>query len=241
MSNLRKTVLITGASSDIGVALVRDLLEAEYSVYAQVNSNSESLKEFKSNAHLKIIPHDLSSARQAEKLIQKVVGESKGLDVLINTIGPFLHKNLDKVTPQEWDEQIHFNLNLPYYMTTFAKEYLIQSKGHVINFTFAGVESPKAWVDSTAFCAAKIGLAVLTKSWASLLAPHQVRVNAISPGLIEVSSAPTDERKKMSDQIPYGRPGTPMEVSQVLIWLLKSSPAYLTGALIPIAGGWEYL
>jgi 3-oxoacyl-[acyl-carrier protein] reductase len=241
MLNLKKVALVTGASSDIGAVLVRDLLGAEYRVYAQINSNLRALKELESNSSLSVLAHDLSSSEKAEKLVQKVIAETQRLDVLINTIGPFHHKSLLDVSPQEWDHQIHFNLNLPYYMTHFVKDFLIQNEGHVVNFTFAGVESPKAWVNSTAFCAAKMGVSVLTKSWATLLAPYRVRVNAISPGLIEAGSVQSDERKQMSDQIPYGRPGTPSEVSQVLIWLLKNSPSYLTGASIPIAGGWEFL
>jgi 3-oxoacyl-[acyl-carrier protein] reductase len=241
MTNLNQVVIVTGASSDIGVVLVRELLAAKYTVYAQVNSNLKALKELESTPFLKILSQDLSTSEQAEKLIQKVVGETDQLDVLINTIGPFFHKNLYEVTPREWDEQIHFNLNLPFYMTYFAKEYLIRNHGHIVNFTFAGVEAPKAWVNSTAYCSAKIGLSVLTKSWATQLAPHKARVNAISPGLIEVGNTEVEERKKMSDQIPFGRPGTPDEVSQVLIWLLKDSPSYITGASIPVAGGWEFL
>src|SRR4051812_33346455 len=101
---------------------------------------------------------------QIQALIQQVVGESNRLDALINTIGPFQHKSLCEVTPEEWDRQIHFNLNLPFYMIHFAKKYLIQNQGHVVNFTFAGAEAQKAWVDSTAFCSAKVGLVVLTKS-----------------------------------------------------------------------------
>jgi NAD(P)-dependent dehydrogenase (short-subunit alcohol dehydrogenase family) len=241
MTDLNKVALVTGASSDIGAVLVRELLTAKYTVYAQINSNLKALKELETTPFLRILSHDLSTSEQAEKLIQKVLEESRRLDVLINTVGPFQFKRLCDVTPEEWDEQIHFNLNLPFYMTYFAKEYLIRNQGHVVNFTFAGVEAPKAWVNSTAYCSAKIGLAVLTKSWATQLAPYKVRVNAISPGLIEVGSIDLEERKTMSDQIPYGRPGTPDEVSQVLMWLLKDSPPYITGASIPIAGGWEFL
>lgn len=241
MTNLTKVAIITGASSDIGAVLVRELLEAGYTVYAQVNSNLKALKEMETSPALKIFSHDLSTAEQAEKLIQKVVKESDRVDVLINTIGPFQYKSLDDVTPQEWDDQIHFNLNLPFYMIHFAKECLIRSQGHVVNFTFSGADSPKAWVDTTAYCAAKLGLAVLTKSWAKQLAAHKVRVNGISPGLIEAATTSVAERKKMSEQIPCGRPGTPEEVCQVILWLLKQSPSYITGASIPVAGGWEFL
>lgn len=241
MHRIKKAALGTGASSDIGAIIVRDLLEAEYIVYAQINKTPWPLDELASHPDLEIISHDLSTSQQAELLIKKIISKTNNLDVLVNSIGPFGYKKLSELTPQEWDEQMHFNVNLVFYLIHYAQEYLIKSQGHVINFTFAGVHNLKSWPNSTAFCAAKVALVVLTKSWASLMAPHKVRVNAISPGLIESAVSQSEERKKMSEEIPYGRPGTPDEVSQVLLWLLKSSPSYLTGAFIPVAGAWEYL
>lgn len=241
MSDSKKVVLITGASSEIGSVIVRELLAANFQVYGHVNSNPNILQPWSANSDLKIIQHDLSTLQQAGALIERVFRDSGKLDVLINAIGPFQHKRLNEISPNEWHDQIHFNLSLPFYMTYFAKEHLIRSQGHIINFAFAGADAPKSWANSTACCAAKVGLVVLTKSMATLLGPHQVRVNLVSPGLIETGDeVPSEERKRMSDQIPLGRPGTPNEVAQVVLWLLKTSPAYITGASIPISGGWEF-
>lgn len=67
-----------------------------------------------------------------------------------------------------------------------------------------------------------------------------MRVNAICPELIETGTTTEQERKEMADQIPLGRPGRPQEIADVVRWLLIESPSYLTGALISVAGAWEY-
>jgi 3-oxoacyl-[acyl-carrier protein] reductase len=67
-----------------------------------------------------------------------------------------------------------------------------------------------------------------------------VRVNAICPGLIEVNDTTEQERQEMANQIPFGRPGRPGEIAEVVRWLVIESPPYLTGAITPVAGAWEY-
>ena len=239
--SFKKVALVTGANSDIGAAIVETLLASEYLVYAHVNLKKNNLMKMGSNSGLRLIQQDLRQSAQARLLIEKVIEETSRLDVVVNTIGPFLTKELSELTLEEWDEQVHFNLNLPFYISHFAKDALIHSKGHIINFTFAGVEFLKSRIDSTAYCASKAGLVVLTKSLASFFAPFGVRVNAISPGLIEDGGTTSEVREKMKTEIPYGRVGTPMEIADVVRWVLIQSPQYLTGASIPVSGGWEYI
>jgi len=144
------------------------------------------------------------------------------------------------LTPTEWEQQIHFNLNLNFHLSYFLKDQLIQSKGQIINFGYAGVEGLRAHLDAAPYGAAKAGLVVLTKTLASWLAPHGVRVNAISPGLIEEAAAEGSEREAMAAAIPLGRKGSPQEVAELLVWILTESPSYLTGSVLPMAGAWEF-
>lgn len=237
----KRIAIVTGASSDIGLAIVMHLLEAEYQVIAQVNKNRQKIESL---AHqfpdLAIVQSDLSSSALAQSFIENHV-HSSGVDVLINTIGPLLHKDLAELHPVEWENQIHLNLNLAFYLSYYAKKYLIESKGHIVNFTFAGAELLKARVETTAYCAAKAGLVVLTKSLAHIFAKSHVRVNAVAPGLVD-DGVPLDGlRYKIAQEIPFGRQGTSSEIVEVVNWLLCKSPKYLTGALIPVAGAWEYL
>lgn len=237
----KHVAIVTGASSDIGLAIVQGLLEAEYRVIAQAHSTTEKLGLLSQKfLDLTVIKWDLSTSDAAQDFIKSIESTSQ-IHVLINTIGPLLHKELSELTPKEWADQIHLNLNLAYYLSYYAKHRLIESQGHIVNFTFAGVELLKARVEATPYCAAKAGLVILTKSLAHIFASAGVRVNAISPGLVESSPVLDESRKKMAEEIPFGRPGTPLEIVDLLKWLLTKSPKYLTGALIPLAGAWEYL
>jgi len=236
----KAVAIVTGASTSIGWALVAQLLDAKYQVVAQINENVGRLKGL--GGSLEICRQDLGDERGAQLLIERVRDKYGRVDVLVNTIGPLLQKPLNKLSPLDWQTQIHFNLNLAFYLSHYALPDLIASKGHIINFAFSGVDQLKARNDSTAYCAAKAGLVVLTKSLASALAEHGVRVNAICPGLIEEDGMPSGvERELMAKEIPFGRPGLPSEVAEVLAWLVTTSPKYLTGALISVAGAWEYV
>ncbi len=239
------TILITGASSDIGQSVAKELSIHGFNIAAHYYKNLEAVQAIKkqgekNDIQVELFCHDLSQSHQAEEMVNAVVDKFGSIDVLINTIGPFYYKDIFEVTPNEWLESINMNLCTAFNVTYFAKKYICEAKGHIINFGFSGVENLKAWEMSTGYCAAKAGIVVLTKSLAKRLAPLGVRVNAICPGLIEVDTSTEEERQEMAKQIPLGRPGRPSEIAEVVKWIVNESPAYLTGALIPVCGAWEY-
>jgi len=240
-----KTALITGASSDIGQSVSTTLAASGFNIAAHYHSNLAATQVIEKEAErcgvaVDLFCYDLIHPKQVEELVNAVIKRFGTIDVLVNTIGPFYYQDILEVTPDEWSETIHMNLHIAFNVTYFAREYLCASKGHIINFAFSGVENLKAWSMSTAYCVAKAGIVVLTKSLAASLAPLGVRVNAICPGLIEVGAISEKERQEMCKQIPFGRPGTPTEIANVVKWIVTESPSYLTGILIPVAGAWEY-
>ena len=131
--------------------------------------------------------------------------------MLINLIGPFEPILLQALSPQQWREQMHLNLDLVFYMTHHAKNYLALSKGHVVNFAFAGAELIKARTTATAYCIAKAGVLVLTKSFAAALASEGIRVNALSPGVMS-SPFRSPARMELIKTIPSNREGHTQEL-----------------------------
>lgn len=236
-----KVALVTGASSDIGLALIEELVSKDIQVIGQVNSNRGRLRDLESHRNLIVIEQNLSHHERVKELVDFVATKKGRLDYLVHSIGPFQSKPILELSPSEWRDQIHLNLDLGFYLVHHAKDLLIQSQGHILQFAFSGAEIVKARPESTPYSIAKTGILVLTKSLAAALAPHQVRVNAISPGLIDLNPVLSDERKEMAVEVPAGRPGTPKEIAQVMNWLLFESPTYITGAQIPVSGGWEYV
>ena len=173
-------------------------------------------------------------------MIDTVVRQFNTIDVLVNTIGPFYYKDILEVTPDDWAKDITMNLHIAFNVTYFARKHICASRGHIINFAFSGANNLKAWRMSAGYCAAKAGIVVFTKSLASSLASLGVRVNAICPNLIEAGTITGQELQEMASQIPFGKPGRPDEIAKVVKWLVTESPSYLTGALIPVSGAWEY-
>lgn len=240
-----KTILITGSNSAVGIAVAKALAEQSVQLALQYYSNRTKAEELKAWLDEKEIPNrlfqcDLTLPDQAEQLIEDSLQQFGGIDVLINVVGPFVYKDILEVTPKEWLDDISLNLNTCFHTSHYAQDALRRSQGQIINFAFAGVENIKAWPMSAGYCAAKTGVAALTKSLAVALAPHKVRVNAVCPGLVEDDAIGAEERRQMAGQIPYGRPVQPEEIGNTVAWLVSGSPKIMTGVLLTVAGGWEY-
>lgn len=234
-----KVVLITGASSDMGVPIVEQLLEKYCLVFAQVNANKEALS-FLNNKKLNVIACELNNAEAASELVSTTIKAAGRIDILINLVGPFDQTPLLELNESSWRRQMHLNLDLVFFMTHFAKQYLIKSRGHVLNFAFAGAEFIKARPESTAYCIAKSGVLILTKSFAHALAPYGVRVNSLSPGVMATKDS-SPERLSLIKSLPWQREGEGRELSRAVKWLLFESPEYVSGANVAISGAWEYV
>ncbi|MBS1212735.1 MAG: hypothetical protein H6R26_1352 [Proteobacteria bacterium] len=239
------TILITGASSEIGRSIALELSNSSTSLALHYHENQQAIAELQttlaaSGCSSCAVRYDLTRTDQAEAMIEEVIGHFSRLDVVVNVVGPFVYRNVSEMTPAEWQEAIALNLHTCFNVTHFAEPHLRQSRGQIVNFAFSGVENLKAWPMSAAYCAAKAGVAILTKSLAAELAPKGVRVNAVCPGLVEEGVATEAERKDMAEQIPLGRPVRPDEVAKTVRWLVTESPESMTGSLIAVSGAWEY-
>ena len=232
-------VVVTGASSDIGYVLTKRLADLGISVMAHYSSNATQLEKLPGSLvqlHKADLRHDSSAAH----LVNAAIERFGRIDALINVIGPYQQYDLVAMTPSAWRDTVDLNLNIAFSMAHYASPQLIKHSGQILNFTYAGVENLSAWLDSTAYAAAKAGLGVLTKSLAQALAPHSVRANAISPGWIDFGKFTKEKMLQIQGQVPMQRLGAPEEVVDLAEWILTKSPAYLTGALISIAGGLEF-
>ncbi|MGZ4960438.1 MAG: SDR family NAD(P)-dependent oxidoreductase [Methylomonas sp.] len=240
-----KTILITGSNSAVGIGIAKVLAEQPVQLALQYHSNQSKAQEIKAWLDEKAITNrlfrcDLTRPEQAEQLVADTVRQFGGIDVLINVVGPYVYKNILDVTPQEWLDDINLNLHTCFHTSHYALAALRQRHGHIINFSFSGVENNKAWPMSAGYCAAKTGVVALSKSLAVALAPEKVRVNVICPGLVDDEDIGAEERRHMASQIPYGRPVQTSEIGKTVSWLVWESPETMTGSLLTVSGGWEY-
>jgi NAD(P)-dependent dehydrogenase (short-subunit alcohol dehydrogenase family) len=242
---MAKTILITGASSGIGCAVALALAREDAAFALHYHHGAETVAELRQALSEQGcasfgLAYDLTRPEEAKAMVEEAIGKLGRLDVLVNVVGPFFQGAINEITPTQWQEAIALNLHTCFNTSHYAQPHLCAARGQIVNFAFAGVENLKAWTLSPAYCAAKAGVVVLTKSWAAVLAAQGVRVNALCPGLVEEGEATEAERQRMAEQVPLGRPVRPEEVAATVRWLVEDSPKSLTGSLIAVSGGWEY-
>jgi NAD(P)-dependent dehydrogenase (short-subunit alcohol dehydrogenase family) len=240
-----KTLLITGSTSAIGMAVCQALAERGAGLVLHYHGNRQKADALAAWLDARVCEYsfyqaDLTRPDNAKALIDHALARFGRLDGLINVVGPYVYKNILEVTPEEWLSDIDLNLNSSFHTCHYALDALKRSQGQIVNFAFSGVDNIKPWPMSAGYSAAKTGVAALTKSLAAALAPDKVRVNAICPGLTEDQDIGAEERQAMAAQIPYGRPVRPEEIGKTVAWLIYDSPEIITGALLPVSGGWEY-
>jgi NAD(P)-dependent dehydrogenase (short-subunit alcohol dehydrogenase family) len=240
-----KTLLITGSTSAIGMAVCQALAERGAGLVLHYHGNRQKVDALAAwldarGCEYSFYQADLTWPKNAKALIDHALARFGRLDGLINVVGPYVYKNILDVTPEDWLADIDLNLNSCFHTCHYALDALKKSQGQIVNFAFSGVDNIKPWPMSAGYSAAKTGVAALTKSLAAALAPDKVRVNAICPGLSEDQDIGAEEWQAMAAQIPYGRPVRPEEIGKTVAWLIYDSPEIITGSLFSVSGGWEY-
>jgi 3-oxoacyl-[acyl-carrier protein] reductase len=185
---------------------------------------------------------DMRVTEQIRQLVNDVQAQLGPLDILVNNAGSLVERvALANVTAERWDEVMNLNLKSALFCCQAAAPSMVERKtGSIINIvSIAGRNGggPGAGVYATA----KGGLITLTKSLAKELAPHGVRVNAVSPGVIdtpfhEVFSTP-EMMRNFEKSIPLGRVGRSQEVATVIAFLASSAASYIVGETIEVNGG----
>jgi 3-oxoacyl-[acyl-carrier protein] reductase len=161
------------------------------------------------------------------------------VDALINCAGPYHRVNLFDETPEGWNEMFDNNLHPIFYLAKWVTPVMKERKfGRIINFSMANADQLIAQPEVTAHYIAKVGVLVLTRTLAKMLAPYNVTVNSISPGFINSGSAPKEELDKMAKRIPAGFIGSTEDAVNVVLFLLSDSAKYINGANIHLSGAW---
>lgn len=237
----KKKALITGASGGIGKAIAETFAKEGYDLYLTCRKAEQVLlslaKELRENYGVDCVTFsgDLSDPEVCEQLFVKI----KDLDVLVNNAGIASIGLLTDLTPERWKEIEGINLSAPLYLSRLAIPLFLRKKnGCIINIS-------SVWGDvgasmEVAYSATKGGLNAMTRALAKELGPSNIRVNAISCGLIDTpmnAHLSPEEWDKLIEEIPADRAGKPEEVAALAIQLAESS-SYLTGQVIRLDGGW---
>jgi len=242
-----KVALITGASSGIGAAAAILFAELGASVAIGYHGNRKGAAQVRdritaSGGKAIAIRADVRNAGEIQSLVKDASGQLGPIDILVNNAGSLVErmKILD-VTEERWDQIMDLNLKSAVLCSQAVAGSMIERKrGAIINIvSIAGRNG--GGPGAGAYATAKGGLVTFTKSLAKELAPHGVRVNAVSPGVIdtpfhEAFSTPEMLRNFVAT-IPLGRMGTSMECATAIAFLASDAASYIVGETIEVNGG----
>jgi len=242
-----RVALVTGASSGIGAATASVLADLGAIVALGYHQNEEGANQvldqiMKEGGKALAICADMRRAADISSLVKRATDELGPIDILVNNAGSLVQRQaIRELTPERWSEIINLNLTSVMLCSQAVATSMIERKrGAIINVvSIAGRTG--GGPGAAAYSVAKGGLITFTKSLAKELAPHGVRVNAISPGVIDtpfhqVFSTPEMIRNFVTT-IPLGRVGTPLECAKVIAFLASDASSYIVGETIEVNGG----
>ncbi|MDN4164833.1 3-oxoacyl-[acyl-carrier-protein] reductase [Cytophagales bacterium LB-30] len=239
-----KTALVTGASKGIGRSIALTYAQhganVAFTYLSSVEKGQALEKELEAfGVKAKGYRSDASNYQAAEDLINSVVADFGGLDILINNAGITKDNLLMRMTEEMWDEVINVNLKSCFNTVKAAtKTFMKQKSGSIINMT--SVVGIKGNAGQANYSASKSGIIGFTKSVALELGSRNIRSNAIAPGFIETEmTAVLDEKTVQGwrDAIPLRRGGAPEDVANACVFLGSDLSAYITGQVIQVDGG----
>ena len=243
MSFNGKTVIVTGASSGIGLATVRAFRNRGADVLMVARSEAR-LKEISKETGARFIAIDITSEGASERIIGEAVIESGKIDILVNSAGIIRTGNIMNTPIQEFDYMMDINLRSVFLLMQTALPFLKESKGNIVNVS--SVTGVRAFPNILSYCVSKAGLDHLTRCSALELADFGVRVNAVNPGVVVTSlhrAGGMDETRyeefleHSKTTHPLGRVGTPNEIADLILFLASEKALWITGETISIDGG----
>ena len=163
-------------------------------------------------------------------------GAFGGLDVLVNSAAILERKPIEAIDDAAWRRMLDVNLSGPFYACREAVPRLVaRGGGAIVNVVDVAAEHP--WPGHAHYCAAKAGLAGLTRQLAVELAPRGIRVNGVAPGAV-LMPADYDEAKRarIVARVPMQREGSPEDVARTVLFL-AAGPSYVTGQIVAVDGG----
>jgi 3-oxoacyl-[acyl-carrier protein] reductase len=236
-----KVAIVTGAARNIGRAIALALASGGAKVAVGTRANLDQARsvvnEIKAlGSDAEAFTADLADPAQIERMVGAIVARFGRVDILVLNAAIREHDAFEKITYEDWRRVLATDLDSAFVFTQACLPAFKKAGGGCI-ITFAGVTALLGLSGRPHVAAAKHGIVGLTKALAQDLSEFGIRVNCISPGQIDTSRAPGNERPSRITQIPLGRKGTPFEIAGMVRSLCGPAGAYMTGQTIHINGG----
>ncbi len=240
-----KVALVTGSGRNIGRATVLKLAAEGADVVVNARSNREEVELVAEEARalgVKALPvlADVGNKEQVDSMVSMAMSEFGKVDILINNAAIRPHKPFLEVTLEDWETVRGVVLDGAFYCTSAVLPSMVENQyGRILFFTGDGAFQGTA--QRAHVSAAKMGLVGLARSLASEFAPHNIRVNVVSPGSIDTSREHPEwypqSRPPDASRIPLGRQGMVDEIAATCMFLVSDDSGFITGQAIHANGG----
>lgn len=245
-----KTALITGAGSGIGLEVAKRLHEAGANIVMN-GRNGEKLQVASktiadASDRIRLVAADIALPDTAQQLVETAEDAFGGVDILINNAGVFEPKPFLELSEADYDRFVDIILKGKFFAAQAAAKAMIKQDGGTI------VQTGSIWAlqaigatPSAAYSAANAGVHQMVKNLAIELAPHNIRINAVAPAVVETpvyNTFMSDEQVKQvlpgfNSFHPLGRNGQPADIAEAILFLASDQASWITGTVLPVDGG----
>jgi 3-oxoacyl-[acyl-carrier protein] reductase len=239
-----RTALVTGGSRGIGRACVEILARHGASVAVNFRANVDAAQDVvqavtSAGQRAISVQADVTDEAQVRSMVETVEQELGPVDLLVNNAGVFHFVTHEQTDLDIWNQTMACNLTGVFLVTWAVKQKMIERGfGRIVNMS--SISALRGRPNSIAYAASKAGVTGFTKSAAQALAGHNIRINAIAPGLIDTEILDGVEQSTIDSIVeatPVGRIGTPEDVADLARFLLSDESRFMTGQTLVVSGG----
>ena len=244
MDTQKKNVLITGGGGDIGREIAKKFSRAGYRVLLNFRKVDETITALLNEINLeggeiKEYIGDLQDLHSIKELFERIKKNEGRLDALINNAGVMHTGQMQMLSDESIEEMVSVNIKAPYFCMKFAGRIMMgQEFGCIVNI--GSVVGRVGSAGQVMYSGSKGAIETMTKSAAQELASYGIRVNCISPGVINtklLSDFKMEAIKKIESRIPLQRIGTTEQIADAVLFLCNAKSEYITGATLSVDGG----
>jgi len=236
-----RNVLITGGTGGIGTALVRRFALAGDRVFFTFCHSKEAAEQLSGETGAAALRADVSAEGGADAVVEKVIAEAGSIDVLVCNAGVSLNRMITDTTDEEYRRVMDTNMYGVFAAVRAAmKDMFWKRRGAIV--TVSSIWGQSGAACEAVYSASKAAVIGFTRAAALEAAGAGVRVNCVSPGMIDTpmnDHLSDDEKAEICREIPLGRQGTPEEVAETVFFLCGDGASYITGQVIGVNGGWR--
>jgi len=241
-----KIAIITGGGSGIGLSCARLFCQegAKVVIFGRRQNRLEDAVR-KIGEHVLAVPGDITRDEDIRRLVETTINTYGKIDILVNNAGIFTGSPLHEMKDDEWNTALDTNMTSVFKLTRKVLPHMIRRKsGSIVNIS--SILSLVAVPNTAAYNVSKGALNQFSRSLAVEYGPSGIRCNAICPGLIATEMtkelmSDKDLMREWSKNYPIGRFGQPEDIAQACLFLASDESSFITGAVLPVDGGYTAL